>query len=407
VELLPTVAGHFLSLPPMNLAMMALTVAVALILVAGVQARSLKVFKAAPVTTPTPSATYKLRNGQVVAMSESQIAIANGHAHPYTPQEIARIAKSITVKVMAKIDDRETRLGTGFFISEHLIQTVYHTVRGSADITVTDGSGVEHTATWWSASPAADLAILNVADAQSKHWASFATDSDLAEVGEKVYIYGNPLGVEGTFTDGMLSAVRNNGALLQISAPLDHGSSGSPVFNSYGLVIGIDDMKMAEGAAELNLAISSNVMIEAQRLKNADHPTGFNIGVTTGLELRSPEQITDDILAVKTVKVADAIREAFEQILEDVKQFAPDKNAAYAWTVTMRDYGAWSEYLTADYWLHQVIERYEDPDAQARLLADVNALLKLQGRVLLSPSDDTIRAENEKALQQAREGQQP
>jgi hypothetical protein len=369
-----------------------LTVAAVLLLAAGVQAKVLR-------ATPVLHSTYKLRTGQVVQMSESQQAIANGLAHPYTPQEIARIAKSITVKIMAKIDDRETRLGTGFFISEHLIQTVYHTVRGAADITVTDSQGVEHSATWWSASPSADLAILNVAAAESKHWASFATDSDLEEIGERVFIYGNPLGVEGTFTDGMLSAVRNNGAMLQISAPLDHGSSGSPIFNQYAQVIAIDDMKMAEGAAELNLAISSNVMIEVQRLKNSDHPNGFNVGVSDGLELRTEREISDDILALKTVKVTDAIREAFEQILEDVKQFSPDKNAAYAWTVTMRDYGAWSDQLTATYWMDQVITRYLDPAAQARLLADINALLKLQGHPLLSPSDDRIREENEKALQ--------
>ena len=265
---------------------------------------------------------------------------------------------------------------------------------------MTDSSGGQYNATLWSANPAADLAILNVADARSNHWASFATDSDWVEVGEKVYIYGNPLGIEGTFTDGMLSAVRNNGAMLQISAPLDRGSSGSPVFDAYGKVIGIDDLVMAEGAAELNLAISSNVIIEAQKLKNADHPNGFNIGVTTDLELRSPEQIDADNAAIKSAKTTSAIRDAFEQILADVKAFSPDKTAAYAWTVTMRDYGAWSEQLTADYWLSQVIRRYPNPDDQARLLADVNALLKLQGHNPLSPSDDQIREQNEKALQQ-------
>ena len=49
-----------------------------------------------------------------------------------------------------------------------------------------------------------------------------------------------------------------------------------------------------------------------------------------------------------------------------------------------------------------MIRRYPDPDKQARLLADVNALLKLQGHVLLSPSDDKIREQNEKVLQRVR-----
>jgi S1-C subfamily serine protease len=71
-------------------------------------------------------------------MSESQQAIANHLTRPYTPQEIARIAKSITVKIFAKIDDKDSTVGTGFFINRHQIQTVYHAVRGAADITVTD-----------------------------------------------------------------------------------------------------------------------------------------------------------------------------------------------------------------------------------------------------------------------------
>jgi hypothetical protein len=352
-----------------------------------------KVRKAVPVATSTPCSTYTLRNGRAVQMSESQKAIANGQMRPKTPQEIARIAASITVKIETEISDNDHPLGTGFFISAFQVQTVYHAVRDAVDIRVTDGKGGEYSATLWSYNASADLAILNVAGAESKHWASFATDSDLAEVGERVFIYGNPLGVEGTFTDGMLSAIRNHGAMLQISAPLDHGSSGSPVFNQYGQVIAIDDMKAEEGAAQLNLAISSNVMIEVQRLKNSDHPNGFNVGVSDGLELRTERQITDDILALKTVKVSNAIREAFEQILEDVQALSDDKATAYSWIVTMRDLGPWSDQLTAKYWLSDVIQRYQDPNDQARLLADINVLLKLQGHNPLSPSDDRIREE--------------
>jgi S1-C subfamily serine protease len=346
--------------------------------------------------------TYTLRDGQVAAMSESQIAIASGQMQPKTPQEIARIAKSITVKIETEIDSENHQLGTGFFVSDHLVQTVYHVVRGAVDIRVTDSSGVEHSAAVRSYNAAADLAILDVTGAQNKHWAHFATDSDWLEVGEKVYIYGNPLGVEGTFTDGMLSAVRHNGAMLQISAPLDRGSSGSPVLDSYGLVIGIDDLVMAEGAAELNLAISSNAIIEAQRLKTTDHPNGFNMGMTTDLELRSEGQIDEDNAAIKSVTTTDAIQEAYEQILEAVKMVSPDQTAANAWVATMHDYLPRDVNFTADYWLHQVIQRYEDPDVQAQLLIAVNTLLRLQGRPLLSPSDDRIPEENEKALQRLR-----
>ena len=68
------------------------------------------------------------------------------------------------------------------------------------------------------------------------------TDSNWERPGEKVYVFyvfGDPEGMEWSFTDGLLSAERANGAIFQVSAPLGHGSSGSPVFNEYGLVIGM------------------------------------------------------------------------------------------------------------------------------------------------------------------------
>ena len=118
-----------------------LTAMSAFALVIGAQAKATKVLKATPVATPTPSATYILRNGQVVAMSESQKAIANGQMRPKTPQEIARLAASVTVKIESEIDDKDHPIGTGFFINAHQVQTVYHAVRGAADIRVTDSKG--------------------------------------------------------------------------------------------------------------------------------------------------------------------------------------------------------------------------------------------------------------------------
>jgi hypothetical protein len=266
---------------------------------------------------------------------------------------------------------------------------------------VTDSSGGEYNATVWSYNASADLAVLNVTSADSKAWAWFVTDSDLEEVGERIYVYGNPLGVVGTFCEGLLSAVRNNGAILQLSAPLDYGNSGSPVLNAYGQVIGVVSYRKEDTTAEIFYAVSANAIYEASKMKNTDHPNGFNPGVTTDLEVRDQRQIDEDNARLRAAKTTVATEAAFEQILEDVKLFSDDKVAAYTWTVTMRDYGSWSDKLTADYWLHDVILRYPDPDDQARLLADVNALLKLQGHNLLSPSDEQIRAENEKALQRA------
>ena len=112
----------------MNTITIMLALMAVLMVVAWVQAKAGRVLRATPIL----HSTYKLRTGQEVKMSESQQAIANGQMRLHTPQEIARLAKSITVKIETEIDSEDHRLGTGFFVSDHLIQTVYHTVRDAS-----------------------------------------------------------------------------------------------------------------------------------------------------------------------------------------------------------------------------------------------------------------------------------
>jgi S1-C subfamily serine protease len=81
--------------------------------------------------------------------------------------------------------------------------------------------------------------------------------STAVQVGDKLYTLGNPLGVfQNTLSDGILSGIRQMDGykLFQLSAPISHGSSGSPVFNSSGEVIAIVESTLSEGQ-NLNFAI--------------------------------------------------------------------------------------------------------------------------------------------------------
>jgi len=81
--------------------------------------------------------------------------------------------------------------------------------------------------------------------------------SSTAQIGDKLYTLGNPLGVfQNTLSDGILSGVRQMDGykLFQLSAPISHGSSGSPVFNSSGDVIAIVEATLSEGQ-NLNFAV--------------------------------------------------------------------------------------------------------------------------------------------------------
>lgn len=81
------------------------------------------------------------------------------------------------------------------------------------------------------------------------------------QVGATVYAVGNPRGLEGTFSDGIISSIRPVGSdkLIQITAPLSPGSSGGPVLNIKGEVIGVSFSYIQKGQ-NLNFAIPSNYL---------------------------------------------------------------------------------------------------------------------------------------------------
>jgi S1-C subfamily serine protease len=363
----------------------ALTAVAAFTLATGAQAEAKSIPKAQPVrpvpTPPQAISTYKLRNGAVALMSESQKNIANGWWRPAIPQNIAREAARITVTIVVKKNDGSSMLGTGFvcdYTQVLKVLTNWHVVRDAKSITVIDSNQVRYDdGTISNHNPSLDLAMINIPSANNGNLKSnirVVTDSDWEQIGEKVYVYGNPQGVEGTFSEGMISASRANGAIFQISAPLDHGSSGSPVFNEYGLLIGIVSSKI-DSSAQLNFAISSNAIMEALSTTNDDHPKGFNLGIITGLDLRGKDDIAVD------TAFDQKINDAYEQILADVKLCSPDKAAADAWAIEMHKYSPWN--LDADYWINKVVKRYNDGAARQRLITDVNTLLKLQARAPL------------------------
>lgn len=84
----------------------------------------------------------------------------------------------------------------------------------------------------------------------------------IPEIGEKIYAVGNPKGLSGTFSEGILSGVREltTNKVLQITAPISPGSSGGPVLNSSGQVVGIAFASFTSGQ-NLNFAIPVKYLI--------------------------------------------------------------------------------------------------------------------------------------------------
>ena len=107
-----------------------------------------------------------------------------------------------------------------------------------------------------------DLAVLRVdASAIEIHPLSIARSTP--QQGERVFVIGNPRGLEGTVSDGIVSALRRfkeSGYMIQITAPISPGSSGSPVVNLRGEVIGVATAAI-EGGQNLNFAIPSSKIV--------------------------------------------------------------------------------------------------------------------------------------------------
>lgn len=78
-------------------------------------------------------------------------------------------------------------------------------------------------------------------------------------VGDDIFVAGNPEGLEGTFTRGIVSGVRSQGGVLQIDAPVSLGSSGGPVVDAYGRVVGVTVSSIREGQ-NLNFAIPTRLL---------------------------------------------------------------------------------------------------------------------------------------------------
>jgi serine protease Do len=159
------------------------------------------------------------------------------------PELIKKVLPAVVTVAGFNAQGKPIRIGSGFFVDPqgHLI-TNLHVIKGVARAEVKLPKGEIYPLTEMvAADDKADLVKLVVKlPGGSPHY--LAVSSARPEVGEHVVVLGSPLGLERTVTDGMVSAIRtikDRGEFLQISAPISPGSSGGPVVNMRGQVIGI------------------------------------------------------------------------------------------------------------------------------------------------------------------------
>ena len=156
-------------------------------------------------------------------------------------------------------------LGSGFIIdASGIIVTNNHVIKGAEDILVKIEGGKEYKAQVIGSDPFSDLAVLKIQSNEKFKPVKFG-DSDKARIGDWVIAIGNPLGLSGTVTAGIISARNRNIGMtryedfIQTDASINQGNSGGPLFNMDGDVIGINTAIFGrEGNIGIGFAITSN-----------------------------------------------------------------------------------------------------------------------------------------------------
>jgi len=185
-----------------------------------------------------------------------------------TSQIANRYSSSVVTIIALDENDQPLSLGSGFIINDKCdIVTNYHVLEGSRTAIIKTSKGTKGSINKIIRySIELDLLIAETSLINNTP-VSFG-DSDSISVGEDIVAIGNPAGLEGSISKGIISGIRkiNDYSVIQITAPISPGSSGGPVFNLQGKVIGIATAYLDYGQS-LNFAMPINCL---RNLKKAN-----------------------------------------------------------------------------------------------------------------------------------------
>lgn len=176
-----------------------------------------------------------------------------------TVAEVVRRSRDAVVQmVVLDANGKELGLGSGFLISDDgKIVTNYHVIKGAHTAIAKLANGAFFPVDGVLASDQKkDLALLKVSGRNLPHLQ--LADSNAVQVGDHVVAIGSPLGLEGTVSDGIISAIREDSGdtWIQTTAPASPGNSGGPLLDLNTNVVGVVSMGMTHGQ-NLNFAIPS------------------------------------------------------------------------------------------------------------------------------------------------------
>jgi S1-C subfamily serine protease len=225
------------------------------------------------VTVPVTALAQATRSRTQSRKTNSQTA-ATHRKTALTPRQIASLIFPSSVSIYVLGDDGDLYSGSGFIVAPGVVATCYHVVEDARRIIVTpmNGSKDRHVALLVRHDRDRDTALLLVRGLAGKPL-KISRESDFY-IGEPIFTIGNPKGLEGTFSNGIISNFHqiDDTYYMQFTAPTSPGSSGGPVVNNVGDVVGMVNMQIKEGQ-NLNFAIMS-VHVQSLMDGTRDVPAG-------------------------------------------------------------------------------------------------------------------------------------
>ena len=251
-----------------------------------------------------------------------------------TPKDIVQQSTDAIVRIEAGGD----KVGTGFILDKDgLVATNLHVVSGEKEIRVKLHDNSQYQVLQIAGlDPGRDLAVLRIKPSKPLSTLRLG-DSDQMSAGDQVIAIGNPLGVfDYSVSSGLVSQVRavcgpkedkcppGGLTLLQISAPISQGSSGGPLFNQFGEVVGVTTLIVAQGQS-INFAVPGNYLkpmvaspgamsmeaFAAQTRVEEEGPPGDNVAITKMVP-KHPVTLLDGCSDKALGDVVDAISSAID-----------------------------------------------------------------------------------------------
>jgi S1-C subfamily serine protease len=256
--------------------------AVAIVAVVGLLGSFLVIGNAAQTVTTTEVTTIPTTvttvgsSGTISSSSNTSSGLLNAEQIYAMANQSVVTVQGTQVESSYFGNEIDSVLGSGFVVTysgSDYIVTNYHVVESTSNLTVTFADGDAYPANVIGSDPYSDLAIVTVPSAPSSEFVPLTlTNSSSLSVGDTVVAIGNPYGLTGSMTEGIISqlgrTIQDETAgnysianVIQFSAPINPGNSGGPLLNSNGQVVGITTATVSSSEG-LGFAIPSDTIIE-------------------------------------------------------------------------------------------------------------------------------------------------